>query len=155
MSTILVQMADRAWTEEALHLACAMARNNHTNVTLLRMIEAQHYSWLGTTLGFENFSADESDALWDYKTIAEKYDVELEVQPMQWISYVGAIIDASDQLEAGAVFACPPHHVLSFMRRFEIWDLRRQLEERNRKLYLLDQPVQSMILAMQVGAVGD
>ncbi len=155
MSTILVQMAERAWTEEALHLACAMARNNHVNVTLLRMIEAQHYSWLGTTLGFENFSADESDVLWDYKAIAEKYEVELEVQPMQWMSYVGAMVDASDELEAEAVFACPPAHILPFMRRFEIWELRRQLEERSRALYLLDQPVPSMILATQVGAVGD
>ena len=153
MKTILVQMADRQWTEEALHLACAMARNTESNVTLMRMIHAQHYSWLGTSLGYEMLSSDESDAIWAYKAVAQKYNVELRVQPMQWISYVGAIVDASDQLDAEVVFANVPQRALPLWRRFEIWDLRRQLEQRQRTLYLLDQPVQSMILAVQVGAI--
>ena len=153
MSTILVQMAEREWTEEALHLACAMARNKGTNVTLLRMIEAQHYSWLGTTLGFDAFSAAQSDLQWNCKAIAEKYGVDLCIQPMQWITYVGAMVDASDELEAEAVFACPPQRMISLLRRYEVWDLRRQLEERHKTLYLLDEPVDSMILATQVGAV--
>ena len=152
MTTILVQMADRQWTEEALHLACAMARNTQSNVTLLRMIQAQHYSWLGTSLGYETFSPEESDAIWGYKVIAQKYGIDLFVQPMQWISYVGAIVDASDQLEADVVFASVPQRLFPLWRKYEIWDLRRQLDERHRVLYMLDQPVQSMILATHVGA---
>ena len=156
MNTILVQMADRQWTEEALHLACAMARNSETptTVTMLRLIYAQNYGWLGTSFGSTDWlTKEDSDLLWGCKAIAEHYEIELLVQPMQWMTYVGAIVDASDDLESGAVFACVPQYKLPFWRKFQIWDLRRQLEKRGRTLYTLDQPVQSLILATQVGAL--
>jgi len=149
VTTILVQMAEPQWTKEALHLACAMARNTNSNVTLLRLIEAQYYSWLGTSYGVETFSPDESASLWDYKTIAEKYGVELCVQPMQYVTFGGALVDASDELNANVVFARIPASAIPFWHKYQSWDLHRQFEQRERTLYTLDQPVQSLSFALQ------
>ncbi len=151
MNLILVQMADRPWTEEALHLACAMARSTHSQVALLRMLHAQHYGWLGTSLGYEPISAQESETQWLYRKIAHQYGVELCVESMQWMTYVGAMVDASDELDAEVVFASVPATAFPVWRHYLTWDLRRQLKQRNRVLYTLDQPVQSVMFASQLG----
>ncbi|MEO8395151.1 MAG: hypothetical protein ABI700_19295 [Chloroflexota bacterium] len=153
MEAIIVQMADNQWTEAALHLACAMARTTHSEIILLRMIETQHLSWLGTSLGVETFSPEESDRVWEYKAIAKRYGVEFSVEPMQWLSYVDAIVEASDLLNAEIVFASLPENRLSFMGKFQRWDLRRQLSQRHRTLYTLDQPVKTKLPAAPVAAL--
>jgi hypothetical protein len=153
MKTFLVQMADRAWTEAALHVACAMAHSSNGSegtVVLLRMIQMQHYSWLGTDFGWESFSPEESSAIWSYKAIAEKYGVELCVEPMQWLDYVDALVQAADDLDADAVFAHVPASKLPLWRRCQTWDLRRQLQHRQRALYTLDQPAQPIAIPAEV-----
>ena len=153
MESILVQMAEARWTEEALHLACAMARNTHSEIVLLRMIETQHLSWLGTSFGMESFSPEESDRVWEYKAIAKRYGVEFSVEPMRWVSYVEAMVEASEQLNAEVVFAHLPESRLPFVRKFQIWDLRRQLAQRHSTLYTLDQPVHSTIPTPQIATL--
>jgi hypothetical protein len=150
MKTLLVQMSDRVWTEEALHVACAMAHSFDGTVVLLRMMKTEHYSWLGTDFGSESFSPEESNLLWSYKAIAEKYGVELFVQPMQWIDYVDALVQAADELDADAVFAHVPASVMPLWRRFQSWDLRRQLGQRRRVLYTLDQPAQPVAIPAEL-----
>lgn len=145
MKTIIVQMADREWTEKALHVACAMARYDESSIVLLRLIETQ-YSWLGTDFGYEPLSPDESNAVWDYKAIAEKYGIEFSVEPMQWVTFVGAVVDAVEALGAEAAFAVLPHSVLPLWHKFQTWDLRRQLQKRGCTLYTLEQPVQETVI---------
>lgn len=142
MKTLLVQMADRAWTEAALHVACAMARSSEDGgtVVLLRMIETQHYSWLGTEFAYGTDTPEASSTLWAYKAIAEKYGVTLCVEPMQWITFVDAMVQAADALDADAVFARVPESSIPLWQRYQTWDLRRQLQGRKRALYTLDKP---------------
>ena len=154
MESIIVEMANSQWTEAALHLACAMARTTHSNVILLRMIETQHLSWLGASVDCDFFSAQDSERLWVYKAIAEKYGVEFSIEPMQWISYVEALVEASDQLNAEVIFASVPESRLPLMRKFQVWDLRRQLAQRHRTLYTLDQPVKSSTPTPQIATLG-
>jgi hypothetical protein len=147
MNTFLVQMADRGWTEEALHVACAMAHSSNRSdatVVLLQMIKTEHYAWLGTDYGYEPCSPDESNLVWTYKAIAEKYGVELCIQPMQSIDYVDTLVQAADALEADAVFADVPASHIPLWRRFQTWDLRRQLQHNQRVLYTLEQPAQQV-----------
>src|SRR5262249_22085629 len=131
-------MAEPRWTKEALHLACAMAHNTRSNVVLLRLVETQHYSWLGTSYAWESFSAEESAVLWDYKAIAGEYMVDLCIQPMQYVSLNDVVVEASDELESDVVFACIPESAIPMWRKFQVWDLRRQLQQRHRTLYTLD-----------------
>lgn len=147
MNTLLVQMADRRWTEEALHVACAMARSANGNagtVVLLRMIKTEHYAWLGTDYGYELCSPDESNLVWTHKAIAEKYGVELCIEPMQSIDYVDTLVQAADALDADAVFANVPASHIPLWHRFQTWDLRRQLQRNKRALYTLEQPTQQI-----------
>ncbi len=150
MKTILVEMADRPWTEAALHIACAMAHSYSGSVVLLRMIETQHYGWLGTDFGLESFSPEESSLLWACKAIAEKYGVDLCVQPMQWMTYVEALVQAADEMEADAVFAQIPASSIPLWHRFQTWDLRRQLGQRQRTLYTLDKPAQRVTIPAEL-----
>jgi hypothetical protein len=150
MEAIIVQMADGQWTEAALHLACAIARTTHSEIVLLRMIETQHLSWLGASVDFDSFSMEDTERLWAYKAIAEKYGVEFSVEPMQWVSYVEAMVEASDQLNAEVVFAHIPESRLPIMRKFQTWELRHELTQRNRTLYTLDQPVKTSIPTPQI-----
>jgi hypothetical protein len=150
MESILVQMAESHWTEEALHLACAMAHTTHSEVILLRMIETQHLSWLGTTYGAESFSPEESSRIWDYKAIAERYGVEFSIQPMQWLSYIDAMVEASELMNAEVIFASLPESRIPLWRKFQVWELRRQLAQRHRTLYTLDQPIHAPLPAPQI-----
>ena len=75
MKTILVEMAEPKWTEEALHLACALAQNTGAAVTLLDLIAVQHYSWLGTSLGEKALSPEDSARVYETN---DSYTIGLE-----------------------------------------------------------------------------
>lgn len=149
MKTVIVQMAERDWTERALHVACAMARSNGAAVVLLRLIEMQHLSWLGTDFGYEPLSPDASSAVWAYKSIASDYGVELRVQSFQYVSFSAALVEAAEDHHALALFADVPRHALAAWRRFQVWSLRRQLQASRCALYTLDQPVQAAAAVAQ------
>ena len=59
MNKILVQMAEENWTMEALHLACALARNSNSQVVLLQLIQVPNPSLLGTSLSGQSVSDHE------------------------------------------------------------------------------------------------
>lgn len=145
MSTILIQMADRQWTEEALHLACAMARSDHSEVMLLNLVPAQHYGWLGTSLGVAGMSSEESSYIWNCKAIAARYGIDLCVQPFQYMTLIGALVDSVDEFDARALFARVPQSAIPLWSRYERWDLRRQMTQRGCALYLLDDPARASI----------
>lgn len=152
MTTFMVQMAKPRWTEAALHLACAMARTSGADIVLLRLIQPQHYSWLGTSFGME-LSAEDSAQLWHYKAIASSYGVELRVQPMQYVTLIGAMVEAAETCGAQAVFACIPESILPVWHQYQVWDLRRQLEQRGCALHTLDQPAQAVVSARRIGTL--
>jgi hypothetical protein len=72
---------------------------------------------------------------------------------MRWVSYVEAMVEASEQLNAEVVFAHLPESRLPFVRKFQIWDLRRQLAQRHSTLYTLDQPVHSTVPTPQIATL--
>lgn len=145
MTTILVQMTDKnmQWTEEAVHLAAAMAHNSGETVSLLKLVPAQHLSWLGTTMPDMTETREASERLWSCKAIAEDYGVELCVQPFQYADLIGGLVDAVDEFAARALFVHVPETAIPVWRKFQLWDLRRQLTQRKVALYTLDQPVQA------------
>lgn len=161
MSSILVQMAGAEWTEEALHLACGLASasaqkaaQRELSVVLLYLMPAQHFSWLGTSFGCESFSPDESDHLRVYEIIAASYGVDLRIQPIQCISYMGALVDAVEQLDGEVLFATVPRSRFlrfSWWSKARAWGLRRRIARQGCRLYTLDEPTESLILAVQFG----
>ncbi len=152
MTTFLVHMAKPQWTEEALHLACAMAHTSDADLVMLELIPVQHYSWLGTSFGFQQ-EGDKHDEVKRYRGIAASYDVELSVQPMQYISLIGALVEAVELLEAQALFTHIPTSSLPLWRSLQIWNLHRQLARQGCTLHTLDQPVWTVASATQLGAL--
>ncbi|MCC6804407.1 MAG: hypothetical protein IT319_16105 [Anaerolineae bacterium] len=152
MTTFMVQMAKPQWAEAALHLACAVARTSDADLILLRLIQPQHYSWLGTPFGFE-LSAKDSERVWRYKAIAASYGVELRLQSMQYVTLIGALVEAAEMYQAQAVFACIPESILPMWHQYQVWDLRRQLERLGCALHTLDQPAQAVVSARRFGTL--
>ncbi|MCC6614242.1 MAG: hypothetical protein IT320_12245 [Anaerolineae bacterium] len=138
MKTILVQMANRRWTTQALHLACALARNDQASVVLLRLMQVDRIRDLGSEFGDIAISRAEYRDLLDYSATAEDYGVDISLEQMQCISPLQAVADAAGYLSADVVFARVPESHIPLLRSFQIWQLERRLAPAHRQLYTLD-----------------
>lgn len=138
MKTILVQMSESSWTIKALHLACALARNNTAQIILLRLMLVRHPSYLGTAFGNTPPTDHERHEMDEYAATAEDYGVELSVQLMQCTTTLGALVDSADQLNVDVVFAHVGKSWLPYWQEFQTWNLKRQLLVAHRQLFTLD-----------------
>jgi hypothetical protein len=141
MTNILVQMAEENWTMQALHLACALARNSNSKVVLLQLMQVKNPSLLGASFDGHSPSEREYADLEEYAATAEDYGVELELQPMQCISMLDAVVDAAEQLNTVVVFAHVLPSRIPYWRRFQVWNLERRLRNQRQQLFTLDQPL--------------
>jgi hypothetical protein len=140
MKKIMVQVTNKSWTIEALHLACAMARGGETTITLVRFMEVGHPSYLGTSMGSIVPTAQEYRELQEYQATAEDYGVEFDVRSIQCLSPLEVIAQAAEELEADVVFAHVPESAIPYWRKFQIWNLERSLKSQHGQLYTLDKP---------------
>jgi hypothetical protein len=140
MRTILVQMENRRFTMQALHLALALARNQQAQVVLLRLIPVKHLGYLGTSLGQCEMSADEQAALRDYAATAEDYGMDITLRQMQCEDTLAAVTEAADYLDADVVFAQVRPSWLPYWQVFRRWWLEQQLALHGRQLYTLQTP---------------
>lgn len=141
MNIIVVEMADRLWTMQAMHLASAMARNTEGKVVLLHLIHVTNPALLNSALGVTPPTHREYTAIDDYASVAEDYGVEVTLQPMQYESYVDAIVQVVEHLKASIIFARMPESVIALWRKFQLWNMGRQLAAQKCQLYTLDQPI--------------
>ncbi|MBL8134740.1 MAG: hypothetical protein JNL42_22965 [Anaerolineae bacterium] len=141
MATLLVQLSDRSWTTEALHHACALARQMQVTVTLLRLIPVRHASYLGTDLCSLSPSAQEEADLSEFGATAEDYGVECVVQPMQYLDELSALADAAELLDAVVVFARAPVRRRTWWNRLQMWSLKHRLAAFGSRLVTLEQPL--------------
>ncbi len=137
---IMVQMAERRWTIDALHLACAMAQSTNAEVALIRMISVPHLQWLGTDLAHRVPTLQERTDIQSYAAVAQEYGVAFTVNSLPYSTFTDAIADTAQYLNAAVVFASIPKTVVPYWHRFQVWNLRRRLAHQDRKLYTLEQP---------------
>lgn len=136
MTTILVQMSRDAWTREALHQACALARGRGSYVTLLWLIPVPP-PLLGSAFGWSSADFREWKRLGEYRATAEDYGVELVVQPMQYVSFQDAIVQAVCLLNASVAFVDPPSTNLALWNTLRMLNLERRLKSVNCQLQTL------------------
>jgi hypothetical protein len=134
MNTIVVQLSNRAWTMEAMHLACALARNIGGEIALLHLAPANNPGLLGW--GVTPPTPAEYEQMKDYASVAEDYGVAFTVQPMQYVSMPDALAQVAEVLNAVALFAHIPASRVAVWRRFQLWNIRRQMH--HCRLYTLD-----------------
>jgi len=134
----MVLMGERNWTLQALHLACAVARQQGTIIHLVWMMPVQYTGWIGTPLGNSSFSSQEYADFMAYRETAEDYGVELCLCQMQYHTLHEAIAEAAEHLDASLVFATLPHMTFNLWRKYLLRRLRRQLEIQGSQLYTLE-----------------
>ncbi len=138
MNTIMVQLRDRQWTLQALHLASAMARNQEAVVVLVRMVPVQQMTWVGTDLANIPMSKAEHQLVDELQATAEDYGVKISLRDMQYFTLKEALVESAELLESKVVFATLPASSLPYWRRFQMWSLQRHLQYRECQLYTLE-----------------
>ena len=135
-AVIMVEVAAREWTQEALHSACNIARRSHACVALVQMVPVRHPLLLGTQIAYQSLSKAEIERLCSYEETLEDYGVEYSITLFQYATLVGAIVEAADLLNARVVFAELPKSALPFWRSIRLEGLRRSLAQQQRQLVL-------------------
>lgn len=139
---IILQVSDRHWTMQAVHLACAMARNTGSNLLLLQLRRVTNVALLGTGIGVDAPSSRDEEDLKEYEAVAEDYGVPVVVQPMEYESLTEAALQAVALLKATTLFMHLPEHRFSLWRQFQVRHLQRRLNALHCRLYLCDQSAQ-------------
>jgi hypothetical protein len=134
--TIMVQLAEREITVEAMHMACQRARKDHAVVTLVHLSRVQRMEWLGALDTLDLPRGTTKQTALECASIAAQYGVELTLQPFQYYSLSGALVDAADYVDAAMVFASLPHSLLPLVYRIQASQLQRHLAEHGRDLVL-------------------
>ncbi|MCC6973447.1 MAG: hypothetical protein IT322_05485 [Anaerolineae bacterium] len=140
MRPILVQMADTKWTTQAVHLACALARDTHKQVIMLRLNRVEHISYLGSELGDVPLTHLEYTHLQNYQGIAEAYGVEMDWMQIQCYAPMAALIEAAAYLGSAAAFVRVSKAPLRFVYQIRLWFLDRRFGAHGCQLYTLDYP---------------
>jgi hypothetical protein len=135
---IMVQLADAAWTRQAMHLASAMAYRTHAEVVLVRFMAVPHIGLVGEDMGDAKLSKSEQEIANDCRVISEEYHVQLHLMNFQFYALTDALVDAAAHIDAQAVFASIPTRLIPYWQRFELWNLRRRLDRIDCELYTLE-----------------
>ncbi len=144
-TVIMLQIADRDWTLEALHCAGRMAREQSAKIALVKMIPVQHLGWLGTDMGYLNLSEQDEQEIADYAATLEDYGVEYDFYPFQYATLADALVQAADYLHARVVFATLPASRIPFWRSYQLHDLNRHFARDGRSL--IDRPLYAPALS--------
>ena len=142
-SVMMVQIADRSWTLEALHCAGVMARAKSATIALVMMVPVQHLGWLGTDFGYLNISEQERREIDDYQNTLEDYGVEFELCLFQYATLADALVQAAEYVHAQVVFATLPKSVIPSWHRYQLRNLRRQFAHDQREF--IEQPTYARI----------
>jgi hypothetical protein len=124
---MMVQIASRAWTLEALHCACLIARNTGDTIALVKMVPVYHHSWLGTEWGYMSLNRQEQKDIRDYQATIEDYGLPHILSVFQYNTWVEATAQAAQQNRADRVFAQPPTSWLPGWDKVRAWSLQRLL----------------------------
>ncbi|MCI0399146.1 MAG: hypothetical protein L0332_25860 [Chloroflexi bacterium] len=136
---VMLVLSERQWTLQALHLACALVRNQGGEIVLVKMVPVRHPAMLGTAAGYLDFTDQEEQAIRDFAATAEDYNVPFSITLCQYASYSNAVLSAAEQLQARIIFAPPPRSVIPLWSVVQQWWLKQSLARGHRTLYTLQQ----------------
>jgi hypothetical protein len=132
--TIMIQIGDRAWTSEALHSACVLARRTGAEIALVKMVPVQHCSWLGTDFGYRLLTERDREELREYEFTLEDYGIQFSINVMQFATLLDATVQAAETVGAQIIFAQLPNSVIPYWHNFQMAMLRRRLAHQQRQL---------------------
>ena len=148
-ATIVVILDEPEWTQRALHLAAALAREWRAAVTLVKLLPVAHLEYLGAGVDETLLPYKEICHLEACTATVESYGVSTDVRPFQYSDFVGGVLSAAELFSAAAVFAPAPVGRLPGLARLRVWWLRRGLGV---PLYTLGGDDAPLVLALPAAA---
>ena len=133
-TVIMVQIAKRKWTLDALRCACLRACKMPVRIALVKLIPVQHFAWLGTDLGYMNFSEQDRIEFIDYQKIVRENGVQFSAHLFQYASLHDAILQAANFTGAQIVYATLPKSIIPFKHNYQLQWLRHHLAQQRREL---------------------
>ena len=131
-SAILVILGKQEWTQQALHLSAALAREWRTAVALVRMEPVAHLEYLGAGLRETLLPYEELVQLQAWTDTVAAYGVPVSLRLFEFTDYLGGVLSAAEQLDATAVFAPAPSGRLPGLARLRGWWPRRKTRTKRR-----------------------
>jgi hypothetical protein len=140
-ANFMVIVGERAWTEQAIHLACTLARQHKGTVSLVNLVPVRHPLMLGTDAAYLNFTAEDEANLKDLVATVEDYNVPYAVHVCGYASYQNAVNQIADTLDAAVVFAAFPSSTIPLWSQVRSWltghTLARNLSRHGHLLFTL------------------
>jgi nucleotide-binding universal stress UspA family protein len=130
MNTILVQLRDEKWTTEALHYACATARETNAEIVLVKFTPVTNPAMLGMAIATHGLSMHEYNALHTYAEIAERYDVTIVFETMQYMTLSDAIVEMANNLDVAMVIAELPESKIPYWHKLAVRSFKHHLGKR-------------------------
>lgn len=124
---IMLQIAGRGWTRPAVHVACQMAREIGATILLVKMVPVQHIAWLGTELGYMDFTRKEQAEMTEYQEILEEYDIDYRCHISQYVDLPDIIVQIVRKANAQIAFATLPTSIIPGWHKFQLRRLRQRL----------------------------
>lgn len=146
-SRLMIVMGEIEWTQNALHLACAMSRRGEADIWLLKMIPVRHPILLGTESGSFGFSKADAQAIAEAAATVEDYDVPLQFRLFHYASYWSGVVTAAAQLNVTAVIVHIPPSPLPYWEAWRRWWLNQRLARQQQQLLTLDDLKPSLVWA--------
>ena len=142
---IMVQIADRAWTQAALQSACKLALSLQAPIALVQMVPVQHPLFLGNQLGYLAVAPEDLRLLNDLEVAFANMGIESSLHLFQYVTLTGGIADAADLVAASIVFATLPLSLIPWWRSLQLEVMRWRLAQRGR--WLISEPARGLATA--------
>lgn len=122
---ILVVDGEPRWTQQAVHLAGAMARESGAEVLILEMVPVARLEYLGAGLREPLLNYATYETLHEHVATIQAYGVAATVSTYEFTDYISGLCSAAEQISPLAVFAPAPRATLRALAALRLWRLRR------------------------------
>lgn len=150
LPALMVILGDRSWTLQAMHLACAMARDSGGMVYAVKMVRVNNPVLLGDSAGYVNYSTQDRHALQDCEHTAQAYAIPFRPHVCIYANYAAGLATAAEQLDAAVLFVPPSLGRLVLWNRYQRWRLHHII---GRPIYGLATPDDQPVLVLGTSGV--
>jgi hypothetical protein len=137
--TLLVQMADARWTEDALRVALEHATAG-SRIVLALMLHDEFLGWRGAQPEEYQLSETERDELAAFRAQAQAHAVPLEFRVFGYHDLAEGLARAADAVSADVVLASVPSTGIPFFHDREMRHLDHLLNAHDHHLYAVEEP---------------
>jgi hypothetical protein len=137
---VLIIWGEPEWTEQALHLACALVSRGRGEVVLAKMIPVVQPLLLGADDSGRRLSRPEHRALAEHNRTALSYEAALRLTTCQFSDWRGGLLSLARRYRPLTLFCAPRHSTFPALARLSQWWLRRGLERAGCQLETLEPP---------------